>query len=94
MKPLIFLAGLSLTLSTSTAIAAGPCDGPWNGLIEPGDVGRNQRGIFWKFSNPLGNHIVQSATRIMLEMPFGRYNFCDEIFQLVLVRNQLCKKMP
>ncbi len=29
MKPLIFLAGLFMSLSTSTAIAAGPCDGPW-----------------------------------------------------------------
>jgi hypothetical protein len=30
----------------------------------------------------------------MLKMPFGRHNGCDEIFQLVLVRDQLCKKMP
>jgi hypothetical protein len=30
----------------------------------------------------------------MLKMPFGGYNMRNEIFQLVLVRDQLCKKMP
>ena len=70
-----------------------PCDGPWNGLIETVGVNRNQLGIFWKFSNPLGNHIVQSATRVMLKMPFGRHDMGDEKFQLISVCDQLGKKI-